>query len=95
MHSGHAVYQGEVGHLRVSPREYGFSYPLAHYWLDCSMLDKISLQACGIAFERFGALSFRRKDYLPGSGSVHSAARDLHALSRGIPPESAAGRPLR
>ncbi|SEI10818.1 hypothetical protein SAMN05660691_03736 [Rheinheimera pacifica] len=73
MHSGHAVYQGEVGHLRVSPLEYGFSYPLAHYWLDCSMLDKTSLQASGIAFERFGALSFRRKDYLPGSGSVHSA----------------------
>lgn len=72
MHSGHAVYQGEVGHLRLAPREHGFSYPLAQYWLDCSKLEQTALQACGIKYERFGALSFRRKDYLPGSGSVHS-----------------------
>lgn len=73
MHSGHAVYQGEVGHLRRAPREHGFSYPLAQYWLDCSKLEQTALQACGIKYERFGALSFRRKDYLPGSGSVYSA----------------------
>lgn len=73
MQVGHAVYQGEVGHLRVAPREHGFSYPVAYYWLDCTKLDQISLQACGISVERFGALSFRRKDYLPGSGSIYEA----------------------
>lgn len=73
MDSGHAVYQGEVGHLRLAPRKHGFSYPQALYWLDCNKLDENSLQSVGIKFERFGALSFRRKDYLPGSDSVHHA----------------------
>jgi uncharacterized protein len=76
MQAGHAVYQGEVGHLRVSPREYGFRYRLAHYWLDCSALDSTALEAVGVCYERFGALSYRRKDYLPGADSIVTAVRN-------------------
>lgn len=75
MQPGHAVYQGEVGHLRVAPREHGFSYPLALYWLDAQALNSEALTAAGIMHERFGALSFRRKDYLPGHDSVLDAVR--------------------
>ena len=76
MLTGHAVYLGEVGHLRLIPREHGFSYPLAQYWLDCSMLDVSSLAAKGIRHERFGALSYRRRDYLPGAEDLHTAVCD-------------------
>lgn len=73
MQSGHAVYQGEVGHLRLTPRQHGFSYPLALYWLDCAWLNDASLQAVGIGYERFSALSYRRKDYIGAEGSVYAA----------------------
>lgn len=83
MQAGHAVYQGEVGHLRVSPRKHGFSYPLAHYWLDCHELTKASLEARGIKYQRFGALSYRRKDYLAGADSVFQAVSDKVKLLGG------------
>jgi uncharacterized protein len=76
MLAGHAVYQGQVGHLRLAPREHGFCYSLAHFWLDCQALDGASLEEKGICFERFGALSYRRDDYLPGPDSVLSAVRE-------------------
>ncbi|NRQ44057.1 DUF1365 domain-containing protein [Rheinheimera sp. YQF-2] len=73
MQAGHAVYQGEVGHLRLTPRRHGFSYSLAYYWLDSAALDDSALAAKGISYERFGALSFRRKDYLAGADTVFAA----------------------
>ncbi len=73
MHSGHAVYQGEVGHLRLAPREHGFRYAIAQYWLDSSMLDEKSLLSYGICCERFGALSYRRRDYLAGADDLYNA----------------------
>jgi uncharacterized protein len=75
MQYGHAVYQGDVGHLRVQPREHGFSYPLAQYWLDCQALTPTALAAAGIGYERFAALSYRRHDYLSGSDSLFDAVR--------------------
>ena len=76
MQHGHAVYQGDVGHLRLTPREHGFSYPLAQYWLDSSLLKKAPLEAIGIGFERFAALSYRRQDYLSGADNLHTAVCD-------------------
>ncbi|GAB2925828.1 DUF1365 domain-containing protein [Rheinheimera gaetbuli] len=73
MHSGHAVYQGEVGHLRLVPREHGFSYSVAYYWLDTDQLEQPSLSAHGICYERFGALSYRRRDYLAGEDNLYRA----------------------
>jgi len=73
MLNGHAVYQGEVGHLRLTPRRHGFSYPLALYWLDCHDLSATALQDVGIEYERFGALSFRRTDYLSGADNLYQA----------------------
>ncbi|MGP9802427.1 DUF1365 domain-containing protein [Rheinheimera sp. NSM] len=87
MQAGHAVYQGEVGHLRLTPRRHGFSYPLAHYWLDCTALNSHSLAAKGINYERFGALSFRRKDYVAGADTVYAAVcRKVAELGGSITP---------
>ncbi|MBZ9613573.1 DUF1365 domain-containing protein [Rheinheimera maricola] len=76
MIAGHAVYQGEVGHLRLTPREHGFNYPLAQYWLDCTQLHQVALAEKGVNFERFGALSYRRRDYLPGADNLYRAVCD-------------------
>jgi uncharacterized protein len=73
MQAEHAVYQGEVGHLRLTPREHGFRYPLAYYWLDCAALEPVTLRANGIHYERFGALSYRRKDYVAGEENLQHA----------------------
>jgi len=89
MQAGHAVYQGEVGHLRLIPRQHGFSYNLAQYWLDCSMLNETSLASHGICFERFGALSYRRQDYLPGDSDLFKAVCvKVNQLGGGIVPAS-------
>ncbi|WP_445427297.1 DUF1365 domain-containing protein [Alishewanella sp. HL-SH05] len=75
MQAGHAVYCGRVGHKRFLPKVHGFSYPYAAYWLDCSQLNQASLSAVGIGFERFAAISFRRKDFLEGDSDLGQAVR--------------------
>ena len=87
MHQGHAVYQGEVGHLRMAPRKHGFGYAVAQYWLDSTLLDEKSLRSHGICYERFGALSYRRRDYLAGADDLYTAVCDkLTGLGAAIVP---------
>ncbi|GGW68046.1 DUF1365 domain-containing protein [Alishewanella tabrizica] len=75
MLNGHAVYCGRVGHKRFLPKVHGFDYPYSAYWLDCAELNADSLAAVGIQYERFGAISFRRKDFLEGSADLSDAVR--------------------
>lgn len=81
---GHAVYQGEVGHMRLQPRQHGFHYPLALYWLDTAKLTRHDLETAGVAFERFGALSYRRDDYLSGAADLVEAVADKIIMLGGI-----------
>ncbi|MDX1676852.1 DUF1365 domain-containing protein [Arsukibacterium sp.] len=76
MQTGHAVYCGEVGHKRFVPKIHGFTYSLNAYWLDCSMLTTTHLAAVGITCEGFGAISYRRRDYLAGHNDLHTAVQD-------------------
>ncbi|WP_423186232.1 DUF1365 domain-containing protein [Alishewanella sp. d11] len=76
MQSGHAVYCGRVGHKRFAPKVHGFDYPYSGYWLDCDQLNAASLDAVGIQFNRFGAISYRRNDYLAGVPDLAQAVRD-------------------
>lgn len=76
MQSGHAVYCGRVGHKRFLPKVHGFDYPYSAYWLDCSELTQASLAAVGIKCNAFGAISYRRKDYLEGDEDLAQAVRD-------------------
>lgn len=73
MPSGHAVYCGRVGHKRFVPTSHGFDYPFAAYWLDCLQLTPAALTAVGINYQRFGAISFRRKDFLVGTADLQTA----------------------
>lgn len=76
MQPGHAVYRGKVGHCRYLPRLHKFEYRYTSYWLDCRLLKKEQLAACGISDSRFAALSFRRDDYLAGAEDLTQAVRD-------------------
>jgi DUF1365 family protein len=76
MQAGHAVYCGEIGHKRFVPKQHGFDYSYNAYWLDCSALSTAGLNEVGIKYEAFGALSYRRGDYLPGVDSLLQAVQD-------------------
>tara|TARA_R110002126_G_scaffold200330_1_gene347955 strand:- start:13779 stop:14522 length:744 start_codon:yes stop_codon:yes gene_type:complete len=76
MQSGHALYCGEVGHKRFVPKQHGFDYSYHAFWLDCDALDENNLNAMGIKYEAFGALSYRRRDYLAGKADLLSAVKD-------------------
>ena len=76
MLSGHAVYQGEVGHLRLLPRQHRFAYQVALYYLDTAKLNASALASVGIGYEQFAALSYRRRDYLPGADRLYQAVCD-------------------
>lgn len=86
MQAGHAVYCGELGHKRFMPKAHGFNYSYNSYWLDCDALSSDSLQPVGIKCERFGALSYRRADYLPGNDNLSLAVQDkVRQLGGGKP----------
>lgn len=76
MQGGHAVYCGEVGHKRFVPKVHGFNYSFNAYWLDCEALTPASLSLVGIKHETFGALSYRRRDYLAGNEQLAQAVKD-------------------
>lgn len=86
MLSGHAVYQGEVGHLRSVPRQHGFEYQVALYYLDTSELNQAALGAVGIGYEKFSALSYRRRDYLTGAACLYQAVCDKVQSLGGMAP---------
>lgn len=76
MQNGHAVYCGRVGHKRFLLKAHGFDYPYTAYWLDCTELNQSSLAKVGITYNAFGAISFRRQDYLAGVEDLGQAVRD-------------------
>lgn len=59
-----AIYQGSVRHRRFIPKAHHFSYGLYMLALDLDELAALSRCSRLFALERFGALSFRRRDYL-------------------------------
>lgn len=59
-----AIYEGVVGHHRLSPREHHFDYRVAMVYLDLAELDRVFGQHPGWSLERFNLASFCRKDYL-------------------------------
>ncbi len=62
-----AVYIGKVHHMRYSPTEHGFSYPMYMLGLDLDELDELDRNLRFFGANRFAALSFRRSDYLDAS----------------------------
>ena len=62
-----AIVHGEVGHARHRPRPHAFRYPAFCLRLPLSALP--ALEACGIAHNRRGLLSFRDSDHGPRDGT--------------------------
>ncbi|KKO46162.1 hypothetical protein WG68_07370 [Arsukibacterium ikkense] len=75
MQTGHALYCGEVGHKRFFPKAHGFNYAYHLYWLDSQALDPANLAEVGVKYEGFAALSYRRRDYLPGDDNLLTAVQ--------------------
>ncbi|MCC5824776.1 DUF1365 family protein [Alkalimonas sp.] len=73
--SGHALYQGELGHQRFVPSPHGFGYRLHYFWLNCRQLPAIG-HSWLLKYEGFAAFSYRRKDYLPGVACLKQAVCD-------------------
>jgi len=73
--SGHALLTGEVGHKRYMPKLHGFDYGVHYFWLDLELLDQIPQQGWLWSQARFAAYSYRRTDYLSGTGCLTEAVR--------------------
>ncbi len=73
MQAGHAWYHGEVGHQRYLPKSHGFGYDISYFWLDLAQLTSLDQYGSLLKIEKFGAFSFRRRDYLPGDADLQQA----------------------
>ncbi|RVU41181.1 DUF1365 domain-containing protein [Rheinheimera riviphila] len=76
MQAGHAWYQGDVGHQRYLPKSHGFGYNVSFFWLDLSQLDSLDQYGPLLTHEKFGAFSYRRRDYLAGDADLQQAVLD-------------------
>jgi len=76
MLSGHAWYRGDVGHQRYLPKSHGFGYDISFFWLDLAQLDSLEQYGPLLKHEKFGAFSYRRRDYLPGDADLQQAVLD-------------------
>ena len=63
-----SIYIGRVHHKRYSPTEHGFSYPMYMLGLDLDELDTLDQNLRFFGYNRFSALSLRRRDYLDDNG---------------------------
>ncbi|OBP15231.1 hypothetical protein A5320_07580 [Rheinheimera sp. SA_1] len=76
MQAGHAWYQGQVGHQRYLPKGHGFGYDTSFFWLDLSQLASLEHNGSLLKHEKFGAFSYRRRDYLVGDADLKRAVLD-------------------
>ncbi len=74
--AGHAWYRGRVGHQRYLPTAHGFGYDVSFFWLDLAALSTLGDYGPLLCNEKFGAFSYRRRDYLSGDGSLQQAVLD-------------------
>jgi DUF1365 family protein len=64
-----AIYEGVIRHRRFAVREHELRHRIALAYVDLDEVGELPL--------RRGLVEFRRSDYLPGTGSVANAAREL------------------
>jgi DUF1365 family protein len=86
---GHALFVGEVGHQRLTPKRHQLNYPIQYFWLELTAADSIPAALCRGSF---GAFRLRRQDYLQNrpdlasldlAGAAEQCARDLGATLDG------------
>ncbi|MFN6969661.1 MAG: DUF1365 domain-containing protein [Rheinheimera sp.] len=79
MQSGHAWYLGQVGHQRYLPKSHGFGYASSFFWLDLAQLSTLEQFSPLLKHEKFGAFSYRRRDYVAGDSDLQQAVLEKAA----------------
>ncbi|MFH2130914.1 MAG: DUF1365 domain-containing protein [bacterium] len=83
-----ALYTGTLMHGRYLPRKHAFVTTIKMLLLDLDELDSLFTKSKLWVRERFGFVSFKRKDYLPdGCPSVKEAVIQTVASETGVRPE--------
>ncbi|MCH8500366.1 MAG: DUF1365 domain-containing protein [Aliidiomarina sp.] len=90
--NNHAIYLGQIGHQRFTPKTHGFGYRLSQWWFDLDDLDSASKTSRLLSIDGgFAAFMFRSSDYLrdESSASHPRLADKVRAKMSAL-----AGRPL-
>jgi hypothetical protein len=83
-----SLYEGSVGHLRLTPERHGFRYPLYLAYLDLAELDEVQGTLPLRRLGRWAPVRFDRSDYLDGgSGDLATAVRDRVEQETGTRPD--------
>ncbi len=75
------IYTGKVMHIRHSPVEHQFTYPLCFYAIDLDELDQLNRQIKGFGYNRWRPVSLHDRDYLKGPGGLKERIAGLVDLS--------------
>ena len=82
-----AIYSGTLLHSRLVPREHTFVYPLRMLFLNLDELESFFAKSKFWVMEKFGLVSFRRRDYLPDhNATVKEAVIDTIRQKTGKAP---------
>lgn len=82
-----AVYSGTVRHRRLLPRHHEFRYRLFMLYLDLAELDRVFAGRWLWSVDRPNVVSFRRRDYLDGTGTgLDEAVRQRVHETTGVRP---------
>jgi len=82
-----AIYRGTLAHARRGARAHAFAYDVYMLYLDLDELPALLSGPGPLRAGRFGLLTFRRDDYLGGTGDLADAARDRASEVLGFRPE--------
>ena len=76
----HCLFEGKVVHERFEPKHHKLSYSMAQVWVDLDEISTLDQHSHWWSIEKFNAVSFYRKDYLPGDDNLKKAVIDkIHA----------------
>lgn len=66
---GNALYECDVMHHRLTPKEHHFNYRIFYFWLDLDTLDATSKRLRWFSHNRFNLYSFKDSDHLDKGAS--------------------------
>lgn len=78
------LYQGHVMHMRLTPFSHKFRYRVFSMLLDIDRLEPVCASLRLLSLDRFGLLSFYRRDHGPRDGSDLRPWIDAHLAEAGL-----------
>ncbi len=73
---GHSLFEGKVTHERFEPKHHQFAYNVFQVLVDLDDIESLCKHSFWWSIEKFNAVSFYRKDYLPGDANLKQAVID-------------------